>query len=384
MITAAFLLCIPVTLILFARMQPGLALIWSVLLTYLFLPERAGFDMPGIPAMDKTSIPVLTILLAIVVFGGRDKIRNGRRDASAQVPGDRAFGILIACLCIMMLVAPVFTTLTNDDPLRFGPVVIPGARPWDIVGQFANTIFILIPFLLARRYLSTPEAHRQLLVALVVAGLGYSFLALIEIRLSPQLHNWVYGFHQHSFLQHIRGGAFRPKVFLDHGLSVGLFFSGAVFAAIAVMCGMEAGRRRTWGFAGLWLFLILLNSQNLGAVLITLAMAPIFLLPMRWQLRATTLIAVSFLLFPVLRQAGIVPVDRMAALAEGLQKVVLSRSFTASTTKTSCWLAASSGRRSGGAAGAATGSTTWTRATTYRRPTGCGSSSWVRVDGLAT
>ncbi len=320
-ITLAFLLCIPLTLVLFARMQVELALIWSVLLTYMFLPERAGFDFRGIPALDKTSIPALALILAVLIFGGRKRtirhgVTHGGQDPSDRVVGDRVVGAAIGCLLVMMLLSPIFTTFTNGDSLRFGPLFLQGARPWDIVGQSSEVVFILVPYVLARRYLSTPEAHRRILVALVAAGLVYSVFALVEIRLSPQLHNWVYGFHQHSFLQHIRGGEFRPKIFLDHGLSVGLFLSMTTIAAAVLMRGRD--RNRKWVFAGLWLFLILFNSKNLGAVMITLALVPVLFLPVRWQLRVTTVIAVSFLLFPALRQSGIVPIERLTAVAEAI------------------------------------------------------------------
>src|SRR5690349_3189313 len=43
------------------------------------------------------------------------------------------------------------------------------------------------------------------------------------MRLSPQLHVWLYGFHQHSFLQNERWGGYRPMVFMEHGLMVAMW-----------------------------------------------------------------------------------------------------------------------------------------------------------------
>ena len=59
----------------------------------------------------------------------------------------------------------------------------------------------------------------------VLGGLIYVPLCLFEVRMSPQLHNMVYGFAQHSFGQTVRGGGWRPMVFMQHGLAVGLFMS---------------------------------------------------------------------------------------------------------------------------------------------------------------
>ena len=46
---------------------------------------------------------------------------------------------------------------------------------------------------------------------------------LVEVRLSPQINTWIYGFFQHDFIQMMRYGGFRPIVFLPHGLWVAFF-----------------------------------------------------------------------------------------------------------------------------------------------------------------
>ena len=79
----------------------------------------------------------------------------------------------------------------------------------------------IVPFLLGMRVLGTVEAQAEFLRVLVVAACAYALLALFEVRMSPQLSNWVYGFFPHSFAQHIRSGGFRPVVFLPHGLWLG-------------------------------------------------------------------------------------------------------------------------------------------------------------------
>ena len=48
--------------------------------------------------------------------------------------------------------------------------------------------------------------------------------------MSPQLHTMVYGFHQHNFAQTVRFGGFRPTVFMDHGLAVGMWMTVASLA----------------------------------------------------------------------------------------------------------------------------------------------------------
>ncbi len=52
----------------------------------------------------------------------------------------------------------------------------------------------LLAFWVARTHLRTPQAQITLLRVFVFSALAYSVLALIELRLSPQLNNWIYGF----------------------------------------------------------------------------------------------------------------------------------------------------------------------------------------------
>ena len=92
----------------------------------------------------------------------------------------------------------------------------------------------LLPLILARKFLARPTEHRTFLIVLCTSGLLYSLLALYEVRMSPQLNNMVYGFFPHSWRQHIRGNGFRPLVFLEHGLFLGIFLSTTVLAAFGL------------------------------------------------------------------------------------------------------------------------------------------------------
>ncbi len=50
--------------------------------------------------------------------------------------------------------------------------------------------------------------------------------------MSPQLHYMVYGFYQHDFAQTIRMGGWRPTVFMEHGLMVGMWMSMAALIGV--------------------------------------------------------------------------------------------------------------------------------------------------------
>jgi hypothetical protein len=83
---------------------------------------------------------------------------------------------------------------------------------------------------LGRIYLSSLLGMYELAVAVFLGGPDYMPLCLLEVRLSPQLHTWIFGYHQHSFGQSLRFGGFRPVVFMDHGLMVGLWMTMATLA----------------------------------------------------------------------------------------------------------------------------------------------------------
>lgn len=153
--------------------------------------------------------------------------------------------------------------------------------------------------------------------ALVISALVYSPLILFELRMSPQLHNMVYGYTPHSFLQHMRGGGYRPMVFIGHGLAVSMFLSTATLAAL----GLWRARVPLWRGAPSWpaaafLFVILILCQSLAPVLYTLVGGIlIVVMPMRVRFRVAGVLAALTLLYPALSTFELVPTDRAIELA---------------------------------------------------------------------
>jgi hypothetical protein len=88
-----------------------------------------------------------------------------------------------------------------------------------------------VPYLLGRVYMGQPGAVREFADSFVIAALAYVPLCLLEVRLSPTLHLWVYGFHPMDFLQAVRFGGYRPNVFLSHGLMLGMILATATLVA---------------------------------------------------------------------------------------------------------------------------------------------------------
>src|SRR5437016_5144800 len=113
---------------------------------------------------------------------------------------------------LALLVWPVFALwMYHTQPVR-------KATLWTILGAQ-----LLLPVFLARQFLRDGSDHAEILHVLVIAGLLYSLPMLFEIRMSPQLHRWFYGYTPGDLDVDLRGGGFRPRVFMENGLSVALF-----------------------------------------------------------------------------------------------------------------------------------------------------------------
>ena len=293
---------------LFSALPRRDALIWTILGGFLLLPQQVEVDLPLLPAFDRTLIPSLAALALCVA--GEDR----REPGSGWLPS----APLAKLLAVVFLAGPVATVLTNRDSFHVGGgVFLAGQSLYDAASFTLGHAVLLIPFLLGRRYLGDPQGNAALLNAMVLSGLLYSLPMLFEVRMSPQLHTWIYGFFPHSFLQQMRFGGFRPVVFLSHGLVAALFAAMALVAAVA-WTRSQAGRSRSYGvLAVLWLAGTLVLCKTVGAALLALVFVPIAALAgVRQQRMVAALVAGVLLLYPLLRGADLVPVDGLLALAE--------------------------------------------------------------------
>lgn len=89
-----------------------------------------------------------------------------------------------------------------------------------------------VPFLAGRLYFTTPKRQLLLCRTLFICGLLYIPFVAFELIMSPQAHRIVYGYMQHSFAQVIRGGGYRPMVFMQHGIMLGTFMCMAAMVGI--------------------------------------------------------------------------------------------------------------------------------------------------------
>ncbi len=308
-----------VTLVLFRLLSPGRALVVSLVAGYLLLPPSpAGIDLPLLPPFGKSNIPGLSAVLAVFLL---------HRGRFALLPP----GWGVRLLLLAFVLAPVPTWLSNTDPVFFGRVGLPGMRPFEALALVIQQAMVVLTMLLARALLSAPGAPdmparddgsaglRVLAGALFVGGLAYSLPLLLEVRLSPQLNNWIYGYFQHDFSQTIRGGGYRPLVFLNHGLWAAFFVLSALVAGLALWRAAAGGRRGGYLLGSGWLALVLVASKSLGALILGVLAAPVvLLLGARWQLRLALLLGLLAAGYPLAKAGGLVP---RAAILEQVERL---------------------------------------------------------------
>jgi hypothetical protein len=192
----------PFSLVLFTLLRPRHAVLAAYLGAWLFLPMRAGLVLPVLPDIDKVTAASFAVVMGVMLFD----------TARVFTFRFRWFDIPMAIWCF----APFMSAITNNLGAWEGMSAV--------LEQF--TLFG-IPYYLGRIYFNDWEGFRELGVAIFIGGVIYVPLCLIEIKMSPQLHRWIYGYHQHEFAQTIRFGGYRPMVFMQHGLAVGFWMTAA-------------------------------------------------------------------------------------------------------------------------------------------------------------
>jgi hypothetical protein len=279
------------------------ATIWTILGAQCLLPVGAFIKFSMIPTFDKDSIPNLCILAGCIA--ARRPVQIFRRIGITEI------------FMLMYLVGPILTSQNNGDPIVLGDVILPGVGLYDALSNLEFSLIILIPFVVGRQILARSDGNLEIFRALAIAGVFYSVPMLFEIRFSPQLHNWVYGYFPSEFLQSVRDGGYRPAVFMGHGLIVAMFAMMAAISAVTLsrlrdpILGFSPGR------IAIYLSIMLILCKSLGATLYGGILAPLVRYATPQFQTLVALVIVSFsLLYPMLRSFNIVPTDMMVQAAQ--------------------------------------------------------------------
>lgn len=295
-----------VVVALYGRLRADRALVWSLMLGYLFLPEPpAVFDLPLMPPLNKHNIPALmAFMIALWRYGFNGPI----------LPQNLVGKVLL----LLFVFSPVITVFTNEEPIFFGQVGVEGHNFKHALALPIEQFLLILPFLMARQFLADGGSQREILWALMIGGLVYSLFMLIEIRLSPQLNLWIYGYYQHLFGQSIRAGGYRPVVFLYHGLWVAFFTMTAVVSAYALWRNSKETRFKLL-MAALYLTGIMILAKSLGSLLFMVLLVPLVVLfSTGVQVRIAIVIGSIALAYPILKGADLIPQDQLLAQAAAI------------------------------------------------------------------
>ena len=194
--------CVPGIIVLFALMPARKAAATALIASWLVLPPLR-IDIPGLPDFTKLSAASLGMLLGTLFFG----IGNifAFRPRWFDLPP------LLWCLC------PIASSLSVGLGLYNG-----------MSASMVQFLYWGLPYFFGRLYFCDPKGLRLFASAIVVGGLSYVLPCLWEIRMSPQIMKYVYGF---GSWQGARYGGYRPYVFFATGLELGMWMTAASLTA---------------------------------------------------------------------------------------------------------------------------------------------------------
>ena len=266
---------LPIVFYLFKRFKIQEAVIISFIVAWLFLPQRAGFVFPGLPDYERMSATVYSIFLATVVYDFQriDKFNFSWID----IP------MLVWCVC------PLFSSISNGLGVYDG-----------ISASLGQTIAYGGPYFIGRIYLNNLAGMRKLAIGIFIGGLAYVPLCLYEIRFSPQLHRIIYGYHGNpSFVQTKRYGGFRPTVFMQHGLSVGMWMMAATL--VGIWLWKTGSLKQLYSISMRWLVAALLITfiltKSTGAYGLLLLGVAVLFIAKQFRTSIALLLTVFFMAF---------------------------------------------------------------------------------------
>ncbi|MEO1618568.1 MAG: O-antigen ligase domain-containing protein [Planctomycetota bacterium] len=286
---------IPVVLTLYSLLPARLATGIAFAAGWCFLP-MASYPLPGLPDYSKMFATAIGSLVGLAIYhpGMLTSLRPRAFDLAA----------LTWCLC------PLGSSLSN------------GLGVYDGVSAVVHqTITWGLPYLIGRAVYRKTEDLVPLATSILICGVLYVPLCLWEIRMSPQLHAKLYGYHQHSFAQTVRFGGYRPTVFMQHGLQVSLWMASCFIIAFSAWWVGSMKRLRSVPMLPVVLSLgtTLILCKSLGAwFLAMLAVAALMCLRQFRIALPVTILAFIVPLYASTRIAGVVSGESIVHVVETL------------------------------------------------------------------
>lgn len=300
-----------ISIILYSTLSLSQATIWTLLGAQLLLPVDLSYKIPMVPQIDKASLPNICVLIGCTIYG-RVSFWNRSRFGVTEI------------LLITYVLSPIVTSELNGDTISFGNIgygdrILPGVGLYDAISAAISSAIFLIPFVIGRRLLAQTAQIGELFKFLIYSQMAYTILLLFEIRFSPQLHNWVYGYSPGQFLQSIRFDGFRPMAFMGHGLQAALFLMMSIVAAAALWRSRIAAINFPSGVIFSYLSAVLILCKSIAATIYATAVAPLVLFAKpRSQTKLAVLLASIALVYPIMRTLDLFPTASMVEIAQSL------------------------------------------------------------------
>jgi hypothetical protein len=240
------ILWLPFVCFLIAHFQKRKGIFLALVVGTLFLPvvgqasnDKSGAEsgVVGLGPIQFSKDFTISYALLLAVFLYDFPLLTSSRPGWVDLP------MVVWCL------VPMLSALTNEPPPDGSLAIRDG-----FMQMITQSSRWAIPYLVGRLYLTDAEAFRDFALGLVLWGLIYVPLCLVEVRMSPQIHAWVYGFSPVDFTSVQRFGGFRPQVFFNHGLTLSLWMVSVLLIAFWLTWTWSSGRDRK--FTGNALFLL--------------------------------------------------------------------------------------------------------------------------------
>ena len=267
--TLMLVIWMPVVYMIFESMPAEKAVVFSFVFAWLFLPPLVIF-LPGIP--DWTKMSATTFSVTLIAFAKHSNRITRLRLRWFDLP------VLVFCFC------PILSALSANQGLYDG-----------ISATFEQAVFWGFPYLIGRAFLANASGQAMMCLGLAVGGLAYAPLCIFEMRMSPILKGWVYGFTGRAVLDFdMRYGGYRPIVFLDFGLETAWWMCCATLACYNLWQSGAVLRFRGYSMSMLTYGMILtsLACRSTGALIQIVLGFTLFTLARRFRM--------AYLIYPLL------------------------------------------------------------------------------------
>ena len=239
----ALLIWVPIVYLIFESMPVNKAVVFSFVFAWLFLPTLP-IQIGGLP--DWTKMSATTFGVSLIAYSKHFHRLSSFRFRWYDLP------VVIYCLC------PIASSLANNQGVYEGASAC-----------LTELINWGLPYLIGRIFLADERGNHLLCYAIALGGLVYVPLCLFEMRMSPILKLWVYGYNERAALDFsLRYGGYRPIVFLSFGLETGWWMCCASLACYNLWRSGAVKRINGYplGFVTVGIILVTIACKSTGAL----------------------------------------------------------------------------------------------------------------------